>query len=170
MAGYQRGEAVAFEELYDRFAGDLRDFLTLLCGDRELADDLVQESFLQLHRARHTYMPRRSFRPWALAIARHVFRMECRARRRRWRHERRFPQIDWRPPAEIEGVARRDEIDEALASLSPERQEVVLLHHALGLSFDEIGAILGERAGTVKVRAHRGLKQIRERLQGRRST
>lgn len=165
MQGYQRGEAAAFEELYALISGEVYSFLALLCGNRERAEDLLQESFLQMHRSRHTYDAARPFRPWAYAIARHVFRMEARSWDRRQWHESRFPAVDWRPPAEIEKVARRDEIENALWRLPVERREAIVLHHAVGLSFAEIGAILGKRAGTVKVAVHRALQGLRKILE-----
>jgi RNA polymerase sigma-70 factor (ECF subfamily) len=81
MVRYQRGEMVAFEQLYQRLAPELRRFLA---SDGQ-ADDLVQETFLQIHRSRHTYLPPRPVLPWVYGIARHVRQMN---RRSRWRHTR----------------------------------------------------------------------------------
>ena len=57
---------------------NLRAFAVSLCGNQERADDLVQETLLQLHRARHTYDSAYPLMPWAMAIARHVWLMDRR--------------------------------------------------------------------------------------------
>jgi len=65
----------------------------------------------------------------------------------------------------VEQLAERQLIHKALAELPGEGREALLLHHFWGFSFQEIGAILGIRAGTAKVRAHRGLKRLRKALE-----
>lgn len=164
MERYQRGEAAAFEELYDLISGELKGYLLYLCGDPHLAEDCAQECFLQIHRARHTYCPSRPFRPWAYAIARHVYFMDRRSQMRRRHHEYRFPAANWCLPSDIERLACRDDLSKALARLPVEARESLVLHHAFGLSFAEIGALTGSRAGTAKTRSHRALAQMREEL------
>jgi RNA polymerase sigma-70 factor (ECF subfamily) len=83
MAGYQRGELEAFDALYLALAPGLRRYLGALCRDAARVDDLLQETFLQIHRARHAYDPRLPAEPWLFSIARHVFLMERRSRSRR---------------------------------------------------------------------------------------
>ena len=67
-------------------------------------------------------------------------------------------------PEELRRLADRDVIATALGRLAPDRRESVLLHHAFGLSFPEIGQLLGVRAGTAKLRAYRGMSELREIL------
>ena len=78
MVAYQNGQMSAFESLYARLASDLRGYLTALSWKREKAEDLLQETFLQLHRARHPDIPPRPVRPWIFAIARHCYLMDLR--------------------------------------------------------------------------------------------
>ena len=67
-------------------------------------------------------------------------------------------------PAEMEGLAERDLLRRALAQLPEDRREAVVLHHIQGLSFAEIGAVSGVSAGAAKLRAHRGMVEMREFL------
>lgn len=62
----------AFEQLYETLSDEILHYLTTLPCDVGRASDLVQETFLQMHRSRHTYLPGRPVRPWAFAIARYV--------------------------------------------------------------------------------------------------
>src|SRR5687767_7861007 len=87
MVAYQRGRVEAFDALYAALAPELRAYLLGLCRDAARADDLVQETFLRLHRARATYQPGLPVRPWARGIARRVFLMDRRSAVRRGKHE-----------------------------------------------------------------------------------
>lgn len=162
MAGYQRGDPAAFEELYAQIHGELQSYLAYLCGDSHLAEDCTQECFLQIHRARHTYRPTRPFRPWAYAIARHVYFMDRRSRSRRRHHEYRFPETCWELPRDLELQSHRDDLGKALTTLPLEAREALVLHHAFGLTFAEIGALTGTRPGTARMRSHRALAQLRQ--------
>jgi RNA polymerase sigma-70 factor (ECF subfamily) len=168
MAAYQAGELAAFEALYGRLAPRLRQYLTSLTFDPALAEDLLQEAFLQIHRSRHTYRPPNPVVPWSFAIARNVYRMDRRAAGRRRRHE--VPAAEDAPeipvPAAADGLAGRLEVQKALAGLPADGRESLLLHHVWGLSFGEIGGLLGIRGGTAKLRAHRAMTALRSLLGG----
>ena len=86
MVAYQAGAYDAFEGLYAALIGPVRGWLTGLTRDRTVADDLAQETFLQLHRARRTYDPSFPVMPWVMAIARHVYLMHRRTASRRPRY------------------------------------------------------------------------------------
>ena len=166
MVAYQNGDAMAFEGLYGEVAGPMLGYLRALTRDATRAEDLLQETFLQVHRARHTFDPERPAKPWLYAIARNVFLMDRRASGRRSRHEEladeELPDVP--VPAEVESLADRDAVRRAVARIHPERREALLLHHVVGLSFQEVGAVLGVTAGAAKLRAHRGVVELREIL------
>jgi RNA polymerase sigma-70 factor (ECF subfamily) len=166
MVAYQHGDMEAFEPIYAGFRGGLARYLRALARDGALADDLLQETFLQLHRVRHTYQSPRPVKPWVYAIARHVFLMNRRAAYRRGRHEaiadETLPDVPVAP--EVESLGDRDAVERALANLPAARREPLVLHHMLGMSFKEVGAVLGISEGAAKVRAHRALTEIREAM------
>ena len=81
MREYQSGRFEAFDEIYASIAPALRRYLLSQARDGAKADDLVQETFLQMHRARHTYDASFPLMPWAMAIARHVWLMDRRTSR-----------------------------------------------------------------------------------------
>ena len=166
MAAYQGGDMNAFEELYARLAPRVRAYLTALTRDAVRAEDLLQDTFLQIHRARRTYEPPRPVRPWVYAIARNVFLMSARSASRRAKREvlpdEELPELP--VPPEATSLGDREQLSRALAGLSPVRREAVVLHHVLGLSFKEIGGALGISEGAAKVRAHRGMVELRQVL------
>ncbi len=166
MEAYQAGEARAFERIYRRLAPKIRKYLISLTLNVPRAEDLVQETFLQIHRSRHTYVPPRPVEPWAFGVARHVYLMDCRAwaRRRRLEVEPDDDLPELPVPPESEGSEDRAVLRRAVATLSDDRREPLLLHHVWGFSFQEIAGMLGIREGAAKVRAHRARRELQELL------
>ena len=167
MVAYQRGDSDAFEQLYLALKPQIYGYLIQVTWDRGWAEDLLQETFLQLHRARRTYQPGRAVLPWVFAIARHVYLASRRSQARRHSRETQYPEPEMATLSislELERLADHELIGRALTAVPEERREVLLLHHMWGFTFAEIGAMLGIRAGTAKVRAHRGMRDLRHEL------
>lgn len=169
MAAYQAGDFSAFEGLFAALAVPLRNYLVTLTRDFARGEDLVQETFLQMHRSRHTYEPGRPVRPWAFGIARHVFLMNRRSVLRRRRHEDVAEEA--LPEVAVAGVAEmfpeRDALGRSLALLPADRREALLLHHVWGFSFAEIGRMLGISERAAKLRSFRGMAGLRAMMGGR---
>ncbi len=171
MAGYQDGRMEAFEQVYARLSGVLLRYLASLTRDRSRAEDLLQETFLQIHRSRRSYSPSRPVQPWAFAIARHVYLMDLRTASRRVRpvacefDETPDPIA---PDLDITRRMQRDEVRDALQQVPADRRQALVLHHVAGLSFREIGRKLGIREAAAKLRSSRGIGNLRSIL-GRRT-
>ena len=169
MREYQAGELSAFDQLYGALERPLAGFLRTLVADPAKVADLLQETFLQIHRARATYHPDRPVRPWAFGIARNVALMSFRHSRNRDALEIDLGELDTRWVTSGHDHAQVDLARKALAALPSDRRTLLLMHHVWGFTFDEIGGVLGIRAGTAKVRAHRALKEVRAHLDQRHS-
>lgn len=164
MASYQAGHIEAFDELYGLLAPTVRRYLSSLARDQSRADDLVQDTFFQLHRARHTYDPAYPLMPWVLAIARHCWLMDCRSARRR----PTVPlDVDAHLPAarpDADPWADRLDVRGAVSALPSARRAAVLAHHVMGFSFKEIAGRLGVPEAAAKLRSSRGMRQLRTLL------
>ena len=162
MTRYQGGSLEAFEEIYARLAPAVRRYLLHLTGGSHIADDLLQETFLQMHRSRAAYNPEYAARPWVFGLARNVFLMNRRAARQ-WAkfHQSRedLPECPVLP--EADRLGSQDEIRRGIASLSPDQAESLLLHHEWGFSFEEIAGMLGITAAAARARASRGIADLR---------
>jgi RNA polymerase sigma-70 factor (ECF subfamily) len=167
MQAYLDGEIEAFDALYTAFAGRLRGYLLSQCRDATLADDLLQETFMQIHRSRRTYQPGRPVTPWIYAIARHVYLMKRRSAGRRIRFEERLVadarSTDVTHDA-LEAIAEGDAVRRALREVPADQRQALLMHHVEGWSFAEIAARLGIRVNAAKTRAFRGVRKMREHL------
>jgi RNA polymerase sigma-70 factor (ECF subfamily) len=169
----------AFAELMRRYRARLIPFFFSLCGDAELAEDLYQETFIRLWRARERYLPAAKFSTYLIEIAKNLWLNE----RARWRRRMEMASLD-APAAEErpdalrvaaadlrelpEQVLLRKErerrISEALEALPPHLSLVFTLSHFEGCKYREIAAMLGIADGTVKWRMAEATRRLRETL------
>ena len=151
-------------ELYRRYAGELFGFAASALGDREQAEEVVQDVFAQLWRHADEYDQRRaSVRTWLYAIARN--RIVDAHRRAAARPKRADKEITLDNAAEIDAAldqaVLRWQITAALARLSPAHREVIRLAHYGGLTMREIAERTGIPLGTVKSRTSYALRSLR---------
>ena len=166
MREYQSGRFEAFDEIYTSIAAPLRRYLLSQARDAAKADDLVQETLLQLHRARHTYDPAYPLMPWAMAIARHVWLMDRRTLSRRPWAPDDVTEMELPVKAEAASFADRVEVRRALGQVAPAQRQAVIQHHLLGFSFREIAERAGIAETAAKLRSSRGMAQLRTLLKG----
>ncbi|CAN5916823.1 sigma-70 family RNA polymerase sigma factor [soil metagenome] len=177
MAKYCDGDASAFRELYATVSPRLYGYLVKMSRSRALADDLLQQTFLKVHRARAAYVRGADPLPWIYAIAHRTFIDEVRKGKRAKvfvGDTDDLPEI----AADLSGepADRTDEprVDpellaatlDALAGLPDQQREAVVLTKLEGKSVAQAAEIAGTTVGAMKVRAHRGYEALR-RLLGR---
>ena len=170
MAEYQAGSVAAFDGLHDALAVDLKAYLTKLSRDPVRAEDLLQETFLQMHRARAAHTPGQPVRPWVFAIAKRVFLMHRRSATRRARYELLSAagrQDRSAAALETDRLHARQQIEVAFRHLPSDGRRAFVLHHLLGLSFKEVGERLGIKAGAAKIRSSRAAGFMRALLRRR---
>lgn len=165
MEAYQRGDAGAGDELFVRVSQQLYRFMAVQSGDRRHADDLLQDLWLRVHKARNTYRPGEPVLPWLYAIARFV-KVDAYRKRRSERFEAPLePGFD-RP---ADASARRTdlpEIEELLKGLPEGQRDVVLMLKVSGLSLEEVAQATASSVGSVKQKAHRAYEKLRLSLRG----
>jgi len=166
MVAYQRGDLDAFDLFYLALEPELRGFLRARCHDAQRVDDLLQETFLQIHRSRRSYLPGLPVRPWVYAIAKRVFLMYLRRVRR---HEsRETTELSSVPepevPAAADRLTDRSALVSALRHVPADGRRAFLLHHWRGLSFRDIAARLGIAPGAAKLRSSRASSRLRRLL------
>ena len=161
------GDAGAFAGLYDRHSRATYSLAYRMMGERQAAEDLVQEAFLQVWRAARSYRAERgSVRTWILSIAhnRGIDQLRSTASRRRTQ-EKVEPSPTSQPSeafAETWRNLQREQVREALRSLPPEQLKVLELAYYSGYTHMEIAELLDLPLGTVKGRMRLGLQKIRE--------
>jgi RNA polymerase sigma-70 factor (ECF subfamily) len=169
----RRGEAQAFELVYERHCNAAFSLAYRMCGSRSAAEDVVQEAFLSLWRSGARYdRARGSVRTWVLGI---VHNRAIDALRRSVVHDRRRAsdegieeRFEARDRTDLE-VARLDEAQEvrqALETLPAEQCRVIELAYFGGFTQTEIASMLNTPIGTVKGRMRLGLEKMRGQLSG----
>lgn len=163
MEAYQQGSASAGDQLFTRVSWQLYRFMSVQSGDRRFADDLLQDLWLRVHKARNTYRPGEPVLPWLYAIARFVKVDGYRKRR----GERFEEPLD--PAFDLGAETREKEsnlppINELLKDLPESQREVVLMLKVSGLSLEEVAKATASSVGSVKQKAHRAYEKLRSRL------
>ncbi len=169
LRGLQQKDLEALEEFYDRHHRTALAVAIRVLGDRNLAEDVIQEAFLAVWRQADTYnSDRGNARSWFLSIVRHraidVTRGKGFARDRvsldEIRHEPRYPDT-WH---EIDANFERERIREALDTLPQEQKDAVSLAYFGGFTQREIAERTGVPLGTVKGRMRMAMQKLRNLL------
>jgi RNA polymerase sigma-70 factor (ECF subfamily) len=163
MRRYQQADRAAAEQLMEALQPILMRFFLSTPEGRQSADDLVQETLLRLHRARHTYRPPDPLLPWVFAIARHARVDQYRKRRRTTlREEAMEPEkLERQPAPASETPDQSPDFESLMAQLPDSQREVLTMLKVLGMSVDEVAGVTGSTAGSVKQKAHRAYNRLR---------
>jgi RNA polymerase sigma-70 factor (ECF subfamily) len=178
MLAYAAGNAAAFDALYLRHKGGVYRYLLRQCGNAGTADELFQDIWMNLIRARATYVPTAKFTTWLYRLAQHRLIDHWRTHgRMRLIAELPGADPDGDDPAEALPAPRTDEpetqagthelrrhIDAALSDLPAAQRDAFLLHQEAGLALAEIAELTGVGAETVKSRIRYAVAALRARL------
>ncbi len=162
MVRYQGADSDAAEQLVRRLSPILFRFLWGPSDSRASVEDLLQECWLRIHKARHTYRPSSPALPWIYAIARHTRLDGYRRNRRRRSHEVAMEEY----PEKALAVEQKPEYSSGdwlrlLDELPESQREVILMSKVTGMSLEEIARATSSTVGAVKQRAHRAYETLR---------
>lgn len=172
------GETRAFTVLADRYHARLLNFIHRMIGDRDRAEDLVQETFVRVYKHLHRYDQNRKFSTWAYTIAGNLAKNELRNRSRNpmvlfqtikknWDADHR--PLEWedhryKPDDMFRKRDLRARVEEVVAELPEHHRVVFVLRELEGKTYEEISEITGVNLGTVKSRLNRARNAFAERI------
>jgi RNA polymerase sigma-70 factor (ECF subfamily) len=171
MDRYADGDESAFPELYDLLAPRIEAFFARRCSDQQAVQDLLQQTFLQIHSARRHFSVGANVVPWAFAIARSLLKD-----RYRRAHKEVLASVEGQAavytiPAPGKGpdeaAAQRRllrDVEQELRGLPSPYRTALELTQLDGLSMAEAADALGTTVAAVKIRAHRAFRALRLRL------
>jgi RNA polymerase sigma-70 factor (ECF subfamily) len=171
MESYASGNDAAFTAIYRGLAPRLHGYLLRLCGSPAVADDLLQDTFLRIHRARSTFAPGAAIVPWAYAISRNAHVDHARSSKQK--STERLPSDPGQEPAvvvqgdaESSAIATRAArvVEDVLQKLPALQRDAFVLIRYEGMSVQDAAAILGATPTAVKLRAFRAYEALREAL------
>ena len=166
MVAYQQSDPEAATALVTQLSPPIFQFFLAQCRDRSEAEDLLQDFWLRIHKARATFRPGEPLLPWLYAIARRVRVDRYRKTKSAREHEVFSEQLPEK--ASLPETAQRTtpKISEMLQSLPESQREVILMLKVSGLSLEEVARATGVSIGSVKQKAHRAYESLRKRLGG----
>lgn len=162
MALYQQGDSAAASALVDHVSPQLYRFFAAQMSSRAEADDLLQETWLRVHRVRHTYRTGEPALPWFYAIARHIRVDHYRKLVRNAAGERELMATAKEAVTMPEVAGQTDDVAVLLAPLSESQREVLEMLKVAGMSLEEVARATSSTVGSVKQKAHRAYKKLRE--------
>jgi len=156
------GDQIAFARLFEQYHAPILNYLHRMVGDRALAEDLTQDAFLKAYNALPATRPELAFKPWLYRIATNTAISQLRRRK----------IVQWVPflaghdhagdDSVERSVARKRDIEQALAKLPKHYAAVLLLRHYQGLSLAETAAALDITENAAKLRLFRARKAFAE--------
>ena len=176
VASHLDGDERAFGEIMNRYRTRLLNFIYRMIGDRERAEDLVQEAFIRVYRHLHRFDRTKKFSTWVYTIASNLAKNELRNRSRsplvfyqsaRAQHDEearplQFEDSSTRPDDMFANRHLKELVDQAVARLSPHHRQVFVLRELEGKSYEEIAEITDCNLGTVKSRLNRARASFAE--------
>src|SRR2546429_8582008 len=173
--GLRSRDSDLLDRLIEQYQHRLLRYLVYLSGNRDLAEDLFQETWIRVLERGHQYDGRHEFSTWLYAVARNLTIDYLRKKSTRsldglMEDEDHAPlePADTRPMAweVVQQHEQSERVSAALVSIPAEYREAVVLRFQEGLALDEIATVTGSPLGTVKSRLYRGLNMLMSRLKG----
>jgi RNA polymerase sigma-70 factor (ECF subfamily) len=173
MLAVRAGDLRRLGDLFERHHGPLYGFFVRLTADRNASEDLVQMVFYRILKYRHTYRDEGKFSAWIYHLARKVAADHFSARRGRTARsltngdDSAMETLPDQNPSPAARAATADDVallNRALAALSTEQRELLVLARFQQLSHEEIARLFDTTVGAVKVRVHRAFTALRDRF------
>ena len=181
LAYRSKADREAFEELVRRYEKELFGYLRHYLNDAEMAEDVFQQTFLQVHLKCDQFEEGRKVRPWLYTVATNQA-IDCQRRNKRHRMasiDRRAQRdmegdsgalieslggVESDPGAAVESAEQQTQVRQAVEALPEQTRQVVMLVYFQGLKYREAADILGIPVGTVKSRLHAAIEKLSESI------
>jgi RNA polymerase sigma-70 factor (ECF subfamily) len=162
----KHGDQRALGVVYQEFSSGVFAYCLKILADRQLAEDVVQETFLKVRQNAGSLQKNESFRSWIFRIARNEALMQIRKRRQNGQIDDNTVWEENTPDLQLVNSQRAETVNRLLDSLKHEYREVLVLLVYENMSYAEIATITGATESSVKSRIFRARKTMVERLEG----
>jgi RNA polymerase sigma-70 factor (ECF subfamily) len=165
MRAVRDGDVSRLGVLFERHHRSVFEFLVRMTGDRTASEDMTQEVFVRMLKYRATYRDDGVFETWMFRIVRNA-RADYFRKRRGAEHlsddALEVPGGSPEPVAVLQRVEEIDRLRRALRLIREDRRELIVLARYRGMKYDQIAELLDVDVGTIKVRMHRAVKELRD--------
>lgn len=162
----RRGDKDAFRELYEASYKPLYAFLLSLTQNSEDAQDLLQDTYVQIYQKCHLYKKEGNPMAWIMKVAKNLFLMK-------YRKEKEKQFVCYEDMENELGFAQIGDVDNKLlletmfSELSQEDREIIIMHDVSGMKFKEIALVADKPIGTVLARYNRSIRKLQKKFSGR---
>jgi RNA polymerase sigma-70 factor (ECF subfamily) len=162
IEAFQAGDEFAFVSLYNRYKGPVYAFCVKMLADREVAADVMQDTFLRLYENRDRLLKSSSFKSWLFTIARNQCLNTMRRDKRMVGYGDGIEDVpgESTPVSRLEKSERIAMVSECLMRLKPDYREVLILREYQNLSYDEIAAVTRSTVSAVKSRLFKARRKL----------
>ncbi|MDX1547840.1 MAG: RNA polymerase sigma factor [Rhodothermales bacterium] len=165
IEAFQAGDDFAFVSLYNRYKGPIYAYCVKMLLDQDLAQDVMQETFLRIYENRDRLLNTRSFKAWAFTIARNQCLNQFRRSHRQVQLDDVGPLPDTEdgPPTSLAALEKSEQIalvNAFLGRLKPDYREVLILREYQNLSYEEIAAVTRSTISAVKSRLFKARRKL----------
>jgi RNA polymerase sigma-70 factor, ECF subfamily len=176
--GLRRRDPDLLDRLIEQYQHRLLRYLIYLTSNRDLAEDIFQETWIRVLERGHQYDPKYEFSTWLFSIGRHLtvdhLRKKSPASLDGLLNEEEGVSLDPpdNRPSALELIAQQEQaerINSAMVGIAAEYREAIVLRFQEGLALEEIAVVTGAPLGTIKSRLYRGLNALLPRLKGARA-
>ena len=164
MKRVKEGNLAELSILFERYHVRLYNFMLRLTFDRSVSQDLTQNLFYRIIKYRHTFREDHSFKSWIYQLARNIHIDFCKQQQKATERYTQVEEYNENLAEEKEGFNEEEyeKLDRAMARLTPEQKEILVLSRFQGLKYEEISSIRDLSVPAIKVQVHRAIKQLRE--------
>jgi RNA polymerase sigma factor (sigma-70 family) len=164
MKRVREGNLAELSVLFERYHVRLYNFMLRLTFDRSVSQDLTQNLFYRIIKYRHTFKENLSFKSWIYQLARNIHVDYCKQQQKVTERYTQVEEYNENFAEEKEGFNEEEyeKLDRAMARLTPEQKEILVLSRFQGLKYEEISSIRDLSVPAIKVQVHRAIKQLRE--------
>ena len=164
MKRVKEGNLAELSVLFERYHVRLYNFMLRLTFDRSVSQDLTQNLFYRIIKYRHTFKEDHSFKSWIYQMARNIHVDFCNQQQKATERYTQVEEYNENFAEEKEGFNEEEyeKLDRAMARLTPEQKEILVLSRFQGLKYEEISSIRDLSVPAIKVQVHRAIKQLRE--------
>lgn len=164
MKRVKEGNLAELSVLFERYHMRLYNFMLRLTFDRSVSQDLTQNLFYRIIKYRHTFKEDHSFKSWIYQLARNIHVDHCKQQQKTSARFTQVEEYNENIAGEKEGFNEEEyeKLDRAMARLTPEQKEILVLSRFQGLKYEEISSIRDLSVPAIKVQVHRAIKQLRE--------
>lgn len=160
----QGGHPEAFNPIVAHYAPRIRAYLYRMLRNREEAEDLTQETFLKAFRGLARFDPERPFKAWLYTIATNTGLNAIRGQQRKGVQVELDPELAALPTGNGLAPDAGEQLEIALATLTPRALQLITLHYHEGFSLQEVGAVLGMSEGAAKAALCRARQELRTKM------